>query len=65
MLINLLVYILSLAISLEVSSYKQLNLSPKDLVKLLLKLRDKLQTAIRDNCLLVYNSTKHSQGRSI
>ena len=49
MLIAVLVYNLSLAVSLGVKYNKELNFNPKDTAKFILKIWYKLRTIIRDN----------------
>ena len=49
MLVKVLVYNLSLAISLRVEYSRELNLNPKDIVEFILEVRYKLGTIVRDN----------------
>ena len=49
MLVKVLVYNLSLTISLRVEYSRELNLNPKDIVEFILKIRYKLGTIVRDN----------------
>ena len=49
MLIKVLIYNFSLAVSLKVKYSKKLNFSPKDTAEFVLKLRYKLTTIVRDN----------------
>jgi hypothetical protein len=49
LLVKVLVYNLSLAISLRVEYSRELNLNPKDIVEFILEVRYKLGTIVRDN----------------
>ena len=49
MLVKVLVYNLSLAVSLRVECSRELNLNPKDTAKFILEIRYKLGTTVRDN----------------
>ena len=49
MLVKVLVYNLSLTISLRVEYGRELNLNPKDTVEFILKIRYKLGATVRDN----------------
>ena len=49
MLVVVLVYNLSLAISLGVKYSKELNLNPKDMAEFVLEIQYKLGTIVRDN----------------
>ena len=49
MLIIILVYNLSLAVSLGVKYSKELNLNPKDMVEFVPEIRYELGTTVRDN----------------
>jgi hypothetical protein len=49
LLVKVLVYNLSLAISLRVEYGRELNLNPKDIVEFILEVRYKLGTIVRDN----------------
>jgi hypothetical protein len=49
LLVEVLVYNLSLAISLRVECGRELNLNPKDIVEFILEIRYKLGAIVRDN----------------
>jgi hypothetical protein len=49
LLVKVLVYNLSLAISLRVEYSRELNLNPKDIVEFILEIRYKLGAIVRDN----------------
>ena len=49
MLVIVLVYNLSLAVSLRVEYSRELNLNPKDIVEFVLEVRYELGTIVRDN----------------
>ena len=49
MLVKVLVYNLSLAVSLRVEYSRELNLNPKDIVEFVLEIRYKLGAIVRDN----------------
>ena len=49
MLVKILVYNLSLAISLRVEYSKELNLNPKDTAEFVLEVQYKLGSIVRDN----------------
>ena len=49
MLVEVLVYNLSLAISLRVEYGRELNLNPKDVVEFILEVQYKLGSIVRDN----------------
>jgi len=49
LLVKVLVYNLSLTISLRVEYSRELNLNPKDIAKFILEIRYKLGTIVRDN----------------
>ena len=48
-LVNILIYILYLTISLQIDSSRQFNLSTKNIIKLILEDRNKLQSIVRNN----------------
>jgi len=49
LLVKVLVYNFSLAISLRVEYSRELNLNPKDIVEFILEVQYKLGTIVRDN----------------
>ena len=49
MLVKVLVYNLSLAVSLRVEYSRELNLNPKDTAEFILEIRYKLGAIVRDN----------------
>ena len=49
MLIKILVYNLSLAVSLGVKYSRELNLNPKDTAEFILEIKYKLETTVKDN----------------
>jgi hypothetical protein len=49
LLVKVLVYNFSLAISLRVECGRELNLNPKDIAEFILEVRYKLGTIVRDN----------------
>ena len=49
MLVKVLVYNLSLAVSLRVEYSRELNLNPKDIVEFILEIQYKLGAIVRDN----------------
>jgi len=49
LLVKVLVYNLGLAVSLRVKYGRELNLNPKDTAELILEVRYKLGTIVRDN----------------
>ena len=49
MLVKVLVYNFSLAVSLRVESSRELNLNPKDVVEFVLEVQYKLGSMVRDN----------------
>jgi hypothetical protein len=49
LLVEVLVYNLSLAVSLRVECGRELNLNPKDMVEFILEIRYKLGAIVRDN----------------
>ena len=49
MLVKVLVYNLSLAVSLRVECGRELNLNPKDIAEFILEIRYKLGAIVRDN----------------
>jgi hypothetical protein len=49
LLVKVLVYNLSLTISLRVEYGRELNLNPKDIAEFVLKIRYELGTIVRDN----------------
>ena len=49
MLVEVLVYNLSLAVGLRVECGRELNLNPKDAVEFILEVRYKLGSMVRDN----------------
>ena len=49
LLVKVLIYNLSLAVSLKIKYSKKLNLNPKDMAEFVLEIRYKLGTIVRDN----------------
>ena len=49
LLVKILVYNLSLAVSLGVECSKELNFNPENMVKFILEIKYKLGTIVRDN----------------
>ena len=49
LLVKVLIYNLSLTVSLRVKHNKKLNLNPKDMTEFILEIKYKLGTIVRDN----------------